>query len=158
MTSSSTDTPLDCFAAAMKHIIDAARIDHRCASIVPKFAVAFSNIAKDPKAKEHLDPNVAGSPVLNSTPSLNPVNLLLESMRILSLCAPSFGNQVSDLIPLIISVMPVASSPSGFASTEVNAETSAVSNTEKNSAMMLHSTAVEQDERKSPPSGFAFLF
>jgi hypothetical protein len=160
-TTPSNTTPLDCFASAIKHIIDAATIDPRCASIVPKFAMAFSNIAKDPKAKECLSANIAGPTAVNNDSSHTPATLLLESMRVLSICAPSFGNQVSDLIPLIISVMSFPSPPSGFASTGVNAETSAVSNSEKDGSTMLHPTGAEQpnnsddnwavsDDRKLP--------
>jgi hypothetical protein len=130
MTSPSTNaTALDCFATAIKHIIDAARIDPGCASIVPEFAVAFANIAKDPKAKSSLGVNI-GQTTINEVPSPTPLTYLVESIRVLSFCAPLFGDKVSELIPLIISVMSSPSSPSGFASTEVGAETTMVTATQ----------------------------
>jgi hypothetical protein len=130
MTSPSTNaTALDCFATAIKHIIDAARIDPRCASIVLKFAVAFANIAKDPKAKTSLGVNI-GQSTINEVPSPTPLTYHIQSIRVLSLCAPLFGDKVSELIPLIISVMSSPSSPSGFALTEVGAETTMVTATQ----------------------------
>ena len=56
-------------------------------------------------------------------------------MRVLSLAAPVFGEQLSSIFPLIISCMS-PTEPSGFASTEVGAETSVASVEDKANDMI----------------------
>ena len=123
--SSNTATPIDCFATATKLVIDASRIDPRCATVVPKLAVAYANMAKDPKSKASLGANMQPS-IINADPPPLAITYLVEAIRVLSLAAPMFGTQVSNLIPLIISCMSPME-PSGFASAEVGAEISMVS-------------------------------
>jgi hypothetical protein len=118
---SSTETPLDCIATAIKLLIEATKIDEKCASIVPKFAVAFANMAKDPRAKTRID-SVTAPSVINSEPPPTATTYLFESIRVMSLSAPLFVTQSSELILLIVGVMSPAQS-TGFASAEAGAET-----------------------------------
>jgi hypothetical protein len=104
-------SPLDCF--------DASLINPRCASIMPKVAVIFSNMAKDPRSKA-----VSVSPNLQLLPDhpKDATGFLVQATSDLSHAAPFFGEQVNKLMSLIISVMSAAG-PSGFASAEAGAET-----------------------------------
>jgi hypothetical protein len=122
---SNTTNPIDCFATAIKLVVDASLIDPRCAAILPKMAVTYANVAKDPKGKASLGPNMPLSTITSVSPP-SAITFLVEAIRILSLASPVFGSHVSNLIPLIISCMS-QSEPAGFASAEVGAETSLVS-------------------------------
>ena len=141
ITSYTTDTPLDCFETAIKLIMEASKIDSRCAAIVPKVAVAFSNAAKDANAKISLGTHIPPS-VINSVPPPTVATYLVESIRVLSLCAPLFGPIVSELFLEIMGIMSPAPQSSGFASAEASAETGIVS-AENDNAPKLLSPAAE---------------
>ena len=143
---SNTTNPIDCFATAIKLVVDASLIDPRCAAILPKMAATFANVAKDPKGKASLGPNMPSS-ANSSVPPPSAVTFLVEAIRVLSLASPVFGSHVLNLIPLIISCM-TPSEPAGFASTEVGAETSPV-NCEKNATDKV---VVEPSKKHCKPS------
>jgi hypothetical protein len=126
--SSSTATPLDCFATTIKIIMEAAKLDPRVAPLVPKVADSFAIAANDPKAKKEFAPHKEPDSSDEGTKiDASVTSYLVEALRVLSLCAPVFPTDVNELISLIIKQMSDCMKPSGFALTEVSAETKMVS-------------------------------
>jgi hypothetical protein len=146
---SNTATPLDCFATATKLVVDASLIDPRCATILPKIAVTYANVAKDHKSKVYHGPNTPSS-MIQPDPTPEPITYLVEAIRVLSLAAPVYGSFVSILIPLIIGCM-TQTEPSGFAPIEVGAETSPM-RTENSSAKEREEVATVSGHTTEPAS------
>jgi hypothetical protein len=126
---SNTTNPIDCFATAIKLVVDASLIYPRCAAMLPKMAATFANVAKDPKGKASLGPNMSSSAISSVSPP-SAITFLVKAIRVLSLASPIIGSDVLNLIPLIVSCMS-QSEPAGFALAEVGAETSLVSHEKK---------------------------
>jgi hypothetical protein len=127
-SSSSTATPLDCFATTIKIIMEAAKLDPRVAPLVPKVADSFVIAANDPKAKKEFAPHKEPDSLDECTKIKASVkSYLVEALCFLSLCSPIFPTNVNELISLIIKQMSDCTKPSGFALTEVSAKTKMVS-------------------------------
>ncbi len=142
MSSSSTVTSLECFAMAIKLVVQAAIIDTRMAPLVPKVADSFATVAKNPNAMLAFKSDMVSSKsVAESSGSLDEVDppsstlLLVEAIRVLSISAPIFPIEVSLLIPLVINHMSPAH-PSGFPLTEVGGETRTGSLEHQNETML----------------------
>lgn len=125
MNPPSTNTSLQCFATAIKLVVQAATVDTRIAPLVPKVSELFLVVSKNPKVNLSLTSDTAHSIAVSDTdPSATVNQLLIKTISVLSLAAPLFPAEVSSLIPLVIGYM-ASGEMSRFPSTEVDGETCA---------------------------------
>jgi hypothetical protein len=124
-------------------------MDPRVASLAPKVAESFAVAANDPKAKEEFAPHKESDFSDEATKiEASVTSYLVEALRVLSLCAPVFPTKVNELISLIIKQMSDCTKPSGFAPTEVGAETTMVSAGRKNDETK---NVKPKDAKQGPP-------
>ena len=130
----STNTPLDCFASAMKLVIQAVTINIDIVPLAKEISVSFASVAKDPSSvipvlsRSKTGSNEGEEKSLvdcRNTNSSDCIMFLVEAIRILSLSSPMFPNEVSRLIPLIISHMSCSVQSTGFPLAKAGGETSA---------------------------------
>jgi hypothetical protein len=120
-SSSPPQTPLDCFAQAIKLITLATVIDQRITELVPVFAESFVAVSRSPRARRSsLSMNITSQESVDFPKGTKTVIIILHNkvISVLSVCTADCPHEVSRLIPLVtLHMIPMQQVPESFPST-----------------------------------------
>jgi hypothetical protein len=143
-TPSPPQTPLDCFAQAIKLITLAAVINQRITELVPVFAESFVTVSRLPKARSPLTMNieVQESASFPKGTGSHTVVILHKVIRVLTLCTADCPLEVSRLIPLVtvLHMIPMQQATDSLPPTIVKGEHQACSSGKGESNEVVNST------------------